>query len=152
MKNPARHEIHWAAAPPTSMPEAGPDAGGGGVPGNRTGALLALGEARGEQRQGGRGHDSGTHTLQRASGDEPPAGGGDADQERCGDEHGQPGDEHPAASQQVTQPRAEQQQAAEDERVGVLHPGQPGGAQVAVAAAMDGSPVKMTELSSRMRK
>ena len=24
MKNPARHEIHWAAAPPTSMPRLAP--------------------------------------------------------------------------------------------------------------------------------
>ena len=45
-------------------------------------------------------------------------------------EHGQPGDEHPPTAQEVTEPGPEQQQAAEHQGVGVLHPGQAGGAQV----------------------
>ena len=36
----------------------------------------------------------------------------------------------PTAPHEVTQPRPEEQQAAEDEGVGVLHPGQRGGAQI----------------------
>ena len=67
-------------------------------------------------------------------------------------EHRQAGDEHPAAAEQVAEPGAEQQQAAEDQRVGVLHPGQPGRRPGPWPHAMRGSPVKMTELSSRIRK
>ena len=48
------------------------------------------------------------------------------------DEQAEPGDEDAAPAEQVAQACAEQQQAAEGQRVGVLHPGQPGGREAEI--------------------
>jgi hypothetical protein len=57
-----------------------------------------------------------------AGGDQPGLAGGQPAEQRGEREHEQPGDEDPAASQQVAGPAAEQQQPAERHRVGVHHP------------------------------
>src|SRR5215216_4631613 len=50
-------------------------------------------------------------------------------QERGQGEHQDPGDEHPAAAQDVAGPAAQQEQAAEGQGVGVQHPRQVGGGE-----------------------
>jgi hypothetical protein len=60
--------------------------------------------------------------LHRAGGDQPGLAGGQPAEQRGQREDQQPGDQDPAAPQQVAGPSAEQQQPAERHRVGVHDP------------------------------
>ena len=114
--------------------DAGPGAGDGGVEGDRAGALGALGEGDREQRQGrGRG-DRGADALDRAGGEQPGLRLGEPAEHRGGGEDGDADHEHLAASEQVAGAGAEQQQAAEGERVDVLDPRQGGRGEAEVGA------------------
>jgi hypothetical protein len=67
--------------------------------------------------------DSAVH---RPGGQQPGLGGGEAAEQRGQRKHDDAGDEDPAPAEDVTGPAAEQQQAAERQRVGVHHPLEPG--------------------------
>ena len=90
----------------------------------RTVALGALRERGRDDRQRRRRDDRGAEALHRAGGDQPSLGLGDPAGERGQREQHQADHEHPPAPEQVGQPAAEQQEAAEGQRVGVHHPGQ----------------------------
>jgi hypothetical protein len=80
--------------------------------------LLGVAERRGQQRQRGRREHRGEHALAGTGGDQH----GEVDR-RAADRRGhgeadQAGEEHDLAADQVGQPAAEQQQAAERQRVG----------------------------------
>jgi hypothetical protein len=72
--------------------------------------------------------DGGRHRrpcpLDEPGRDQHPRAGREAARERGGDEDRDPGEEHPLPAKQVTQPAAEQQQAAESDQVGGHHPAQ----------------------------
>ena len=85
-----------------------------------------LRERGGDQGQRGRGDDGAADALQRAGGQQPRLGGGEAAQQRGHREQDDPGDEHPAPAEDVPGPAAQQQQAAEGQCVGVDHPLQAG--------------------------
>ena len=87
-------------------------------------ALGALGEGRGDDRQRRRRDDRGAEALDRARGDQPRLRLGEAAGERGEREDDQAEHEHAPAAEQVGEPAAEQQEAAEGERVGVDDPGQ----------------------------
>ena len=93
-------------------------AGDGAVDAERLGALGGLGERRGEQGERGRGEHRGEHALERAGADEQLEALRGAAERGCTGEAEQAGDERPLAAEQVGDPAAEQQQAAERERVG----------------------------------
>ena len=97
-------------------------------------ALGALGEGRGDDRQRGRGEDRGAEALDGAGGDQPARALGETTGQRGGGEEDQAGDEDAAAAEQVGHAPAEQQEAAEDERVRVDDPGQVLLGEVEVAA------------------
>ena len=88
--------------PADDQAEAGADAGHGTVGGDGPGPLASLGEGRGQQGQGGR-----------------------REQGRQAEQHQADG-EHAAAAGDVARAGAEEQQAAEHQGVGILHPGEPG--------------------------
>ena len=98
----------------------------------RAGALGALGEADRQQGEGRRGGDRGADPLQGAGAEQPGRRLGDAAEHRGEGEEGDAGDEDLAAAEDVTGAGAEQQQAAEGQRVGVLHPGEAGGREAEV--------------------
>ena len=106
--------------------------GDGAVPGDRAGAGGALGEADGEQGEGRRGGDRGADPLQGAGAEQPGRRLGDAAEHRGEGEEGDAGDEDLAAAEDVAGPGAEQEQTAEGQRVGVLHPGEAGGGEAEV--------------------
>jgi hypothetical protein len=95
-------------------------------------ACRAFGEGRSEQGQGGGGEDGRAEAL---------SGPGDAEyrqrrrqpgqQAGCG-EQAEPGQEDAPVAVEVGESAAEQQEAGEDERVGVDGPGQVGGGDVQV--------------------
>ena len=93
-------------------------AGDRAVDAERLGALAGLGERGGEQRERGRGEQRGEHALEGAGADEQPEALRGAAERGCTGEADQAGDERPLAAEQVGDPAAEQQQAAERERVG----------------------------------
>jgi hypothetical protein len=85
-------------------------------------ALAALGERRGDDRQSGRRDDRGTQTLQGARGDQLGVVRRQAAEQRGQREQAQAEDEDPAAAEQVGGAPAQQQEAAEHQRVRVHHP------------------------------
>jgi hypothetical protein len=89
---------------------------------NAIGAVLLLGERGGQQRQC-RGHQQGgERALAGPRGHQHGKVDRDAPDGRDGGEAGQAGQERDLAAQQVGQPAAEQQQAAERQGVGRDHP------------------------------
>lgn len=111
-------------------PEARGDAGDGAVGGDGAGALAALGEARREQGEGRGGEERGAGALDGAAAEEHGGGLGEADGERAEGEDREPGDEHAPAAEDVADPGAEEEESAEGEGVGALHPGETGGRHV----------------------
>ena len=85
-------------------------------------ALGAIGEGRGDDREGGRGHDRGADALDHASRKQRRRRPGEPAHERRGREEQDTGHEHTPAPEQVGRPSSEQEQAAEGERVGAQHP------------------------------
>ena len=87
-------------------------------------ALGAVAEGGGDDRERGGGEDRRAQALHRAGGDQLARVGGEAARQRGEREEDQPGHEDAAAAEQVGEPAAEQQEAAEGEHVGVHDPGQ----------------------------
>ena len=98
-------ELHQDAAEHLAGDEA--DGSGRPVQAERPGALLAVGEAGRDQRQGGRRDDRGACALDDARGDEQHGVAREPARQRRGREDQQTEDEHPAASEQVSGPAAE---------------------------------------------
>ena len=97
-------------------------------------ALGTLGERGGDDRQRRRGDDRRAEALDGAGGDQPPLGLGDPAGERGDREHHEAEHEHPPAPEQVGEPAAEQQEAAERKRVGIHDPREVGACEVQVRA------------------
>ena len=85
-------------------------------------ALPALAERRGQDRERGRRDRGGAQSLQRASGDQRRLAPGEAAEERADREDDQAGHEDHAAPEDVGETTAQQQKAAEDERIRADHP------------------------------
>ncbi len=98
----------------------------GGVDAHGPVAFPALREVGRDQRQSGRRDDRTAHALQGARGQQPGLGVGETAEQRGDREQDDPGDEDPLAAEDVAGPAAEQQQAAEGQRVGVDDPLQAG--------------------------
>jgi len=88
----------------------------------RLGAVLALGEGRGDDRQRGGGDERAAEALQPARCDEPGVRRRKAVQQRREREHSDPREEQLATPEQVPGAPTQQQKAAEDQRVAVDHP------------------------------
>ena len=101
----------------------GAAASGHGAPdAERDVALAALGEGRGQDREGGGGEEAAAEPLQGAEDDQRALGPGEAGEQRADGEEDEAGDEEAPAAEQVGHPPAEQEDAAEHDRVGGDHP------------------------------
>ena len=87
-------------------------------------ALGALLEGVGHDRERGGGDDRGAEALERARNDQLDVTLREPARQRRDAEEDQARDEHPPPAEQVGHAPAEQQEAAEDQHVGVHHPGQ----------------------------
>ena len=97
-------------------------AGDPGVDAEGLAAFGGVGECRGQEREGGRGEQRAEGALQRAGRHEQvEALGGPAEGRRAGEAE-QAGHERPLAAEEVGDAAAEQQQAAERQRIGRDHP------------------------------
>jgi hypothetical protein len=83
---------------------------------------VAGGERDGQQRERRRRQERGADALHGADGDEHLRGGRETARQRGGREQAEAGEEDAAAAEEVARPAAEQQEAAERERVGVDDP------------------------------
>ena len=81
-------------------------------------ALVGVGEGGGQQRERRRGEDRAEGALQGAGADQDREAGGEAAERGGAGEPDQADDEDALAAEEVADPAAEQQQAAEGERVG----------------------------------
>ena len=124
------HEQHPLPAGPLGEHAAEQHAGraaraGDGAPdAERLVALGALGEGRGDDRERGGGDQRGAEALHGARRDQHDVALGEPAGERREREQPHAVDEHAPPAEQVGQAAAEQQEAAEEERVGVHDPGQ----------------------------
>ena len=100
--------------------------------GERLRPLVAL-EGGHDDRERCRGEHRGAEALACASGEEGTGGAGHRRGERGCGEDAEAGQEHPAPSEQVGGAAAEEEQAAEDERVARDRPADAGAGQVQVA-------------------
>ncbi len=114
-EEPAEHEADRAAADGDRRPDA-----------HRLRALGAFRERRRDDRERGGSYERGTQTLQAAAEDEDFRGRREAVQERRDSEDHDADEEDPLAPDEVAGAAAEQQEAAEDERVRVDDPLQVG--------------------------
>ena len=89
---------------------------------HRLRALARFGEQVHDQRERDRGDDGAADALHRACGDEQPLRGRQAARERRDREQRDSAQEQPARAEQVGEPPAEQQEAAEGQEVGVHDP------------------------------
>ena len=105
---------------------AGGAAGSGdGAPGaERLVALGAVAEGGGDDRERRGGDDRRAQALGGARGDQLTLGRAKPAASEAARDEQEPGDEHAPAPEQVREPPAEQQEAAEGEHVGVHDPGQ----------------------------
>ena len=106
------------STPPSSRPTRAAGAGDRAEDAERLGALGGLGERRGQQRERGGREQRAEHALQGAGADEQAEALRGAAERGCAGEAEQAGDEGPLAAEQVADAAAEQQQAAEGQRVG----------------------------------
>ena len=95
---------------------------GGAVDSERAVALAALGEGRHQERERGRCKQRAAEPLQGAERDQRRLRPGETAEQRAGREDGQACDEEAPAAEQVAEPAAEQERAAEEDRVGRDHP------------------------------
>ena len=101
----------------------GAAAAGDGAPDAESGvALTAFGEDRRQERERGGSEQRGAEALQRAEHDQRGRRPGKAVEQRAGREQGEPEHEHPLAPEQVGHAAAEQEGAAEEDRVDGDHP------------------------------
>ena len=110
--------------------EAAARARDGTVEADRARPLPPLGEARSEERERGGSGDRGADALEAASDEEHRGRGGEPADDRGGGEEADPDAEEASAAKQIASAGAEQQQAAEGERVGVLNPAEAGRREV----------------------
>ncbi|RPK41788.1 hypothetical protein EES37_19200 [Streptomyces sp. ADI91-18] len=89
----------------------------------RPAAPRAGGEPVHRQGQRGRRDGCGTEALEGPGRDQYPGGGGQPRHQRGQCEQAEPGDQHPAAAEEVGQPPARQEQRPERQAVGVDDPG-----------------------------
>ena len=116
--------VHLGEPAAEDQADGGAGAGHRGVDGEGAVALRAGGEGRGDQGQRGGGGERGAEALQDARAEQHRLVLGEAAEQRGDGEDGDADHEHPAAAEEVAEPAAEQQQAAEGERVGGDDPGQ----------------------------
>ena len=117
-QDPAEQQADGAAGAGHARPDA-----------ERPVARRAHRERRGDQSEGRRGCERGPGALHGARRQQPPARGGEAADQRGQGEQQDAGHEDAPAAVDVAQPAAEQQQAAEGERVGGDDPLEPGPAE-----------------------
>ena len=103
--------------PAEQQPDRAARARDGAVDAERLAALLRVAERRGQQGQRRRRQHRGEHALAGAGGDQHREVDRGAADRRGDGEAGQAGEEHDLAADKVGQPAAEQQQAAERQRV-----------------------------------
>jgi hypothetical protein len=84
--------------------------------------LAGIGERRGDDREAGRHHQRRAETLHRPRGDQHVGAARQSGPERGEREDDQAGQEHPAPTEDVRDPAAHQQQAAEHEQVAAHDP------------------------------
>jgi hypothetical protein len=89
---------------------------------HRPGPLARLGEQRHRQRQGDHRDDRAAEALDCTGRDQPDLRLRDAAGQRGSGEDGQPDQEEPPVAEQVAEPPAQQQEAAERQQVGVHDP------------------------------
>nr|WP_255272949.1 hypothetical protein [Actinomadura madurae] len=129
MKNAARQLSRPTKAPPTSAPTVKPGGQQGAVEPEDALAQRALLERAGDQGQrGGRRHRGG-EPLQRAGGQQRLGAGREAAEQRGRRQQRHPGQEQPAAAEQVRHPAEHQREAGRGQRVGGRDPGQVGHVQ-----------------------
>ena len=102
--------------------EAGANSRDRGVIGEGARALGSFGEVRRQQRERRWRKDRGADALDGARAEQPGGRLRESDGERSDGKQPKADDEHAAAAENVAGARAEQQQTAERQRVGVLHP------------------------------
>ena len=138
---------HSVSMPPSSTPAAPPEPA---TAPQTPSALLRSApsvEGRGDDRQRGRREQRGAEALDGAGGDQPAVRLREAAGERGDGEQHEAGDEHPPAAEQVGEATAEQQEAAERERVGVDDPRQVVAGRSRSAVPIDGSATLTIEAS-----
>jgi hypothetical protein len=96
-------------------------------------AFLAL-EGMAEDGEAGRQQEGGADPLQRAAGQQPGEAGAQRAEEGCGDEQGDPADQHQPPPVKIARRAADQQQGRERQQEGVDHPLHVGGAGGEAAA------------------
>ena len=117
---PPRGEL--GEGPAEDEPDGGAATGDAAVDPEGPGPLVGLGEGHGEQREGGGRHDGGEGTLQGTGTEEHGRVLGQAAEGGGGGEPEEADEEHPAPSQVVGDPAAEEEQAAEGQGIGAHHP------------------------------
>ena len=133
------YEQHRAPAQRAGQHATEEDAGGGARAGDRTPdrerpvALGPLTEGGGDERERRRSHERRAEPLDRAGGDQPRGALREAAGERGEREHPEADREHASAAEEVGDPPAEEQEAAEGQNVGVDHPGEVGQGEVKAA-------------------
>ena len=127
------HDSVSVRMPPSSRPNARAAGGDRAPDAERLRPVRALLERGRDDRQRGGGDERRAQALQAAGDDQHPARGRQPVQQRREREHDHAGQEDPLAPDQVAGAPAEQQEAAEHQRVAVDHPLQVGGREAEVA-------------------
>ena len=112
--------------PPSSRPDGGAARGDRAPDGERLRALLALAEGRGDDRQRGGGDQRAAEALEGPCADQHRVRGRQAVEQRCEREDRRSRHEQPPPADQVGHAPAQQQEAAEHQRVAVDDPLQRG--------------------------
>ena len=117
-----RQERYSVRTPPRQQANPGAGAGDRTEDPERFGALLRVGERGGQEGKRGGSEECGEDALNRARGDEGVEALGGTAQSGGNGKADEADDQRSLAAEEVRQPAAEQQQAAEAERVGGHHP------------------------------
>ena len=122
MKKIHGQERSSVSAPPTIRPTALPPIAIAAQTPSAFARSAPFRERRRDDRERGRRDERGAEPLERAAGDQHPGVHGEPVEQRRDGEHDEAEEEQPLAPEQVARAAAEQQEAAEDERVGVDDP------------------------------
>ncbi len=125
-------ERNSVSTPPSSRPAAAPPAAIAPQTASAFVRSSTLGEGGRDDRQRGGGDQCGAEALQRAGADEHRVRGREAVDQRRDGEDRRTGDEQPSAAEKIGHPPAQQQEAAEHQRVAVDDPLQGGVGDVQV--------------------
>ena len=110
--------------PAEEQPDGATGARDGAPDGERAVSVRPFGEGGEDDREGRRRDHRAAEPLQAPGDQQHPLGLREPTEQRSAGEDGDPGHEQPAASEPVGGAPAEQQEAAEDQGVGVQHPGE----------------------------